>query len=84
MIATVLEWRPLRYTGRVSYGLYLWHFPVFAVVRSHFDLPGLVEVMALVGLSYAVAALSFVFIEQPFLRLKRRFAPVDRALVSAP
>jgi peptidoglycan/LPS O-acetylase OafA/YrhL len=38
----------------------------------------------LAGVSYAAAALSFVFIEQPFLRLKRRYAPSARALASAP
>src|SRR6185312_734191 len=32
-IIRLLEWSPIRYLGRVSYGLYLYHWPVLAAVE---------------------------------------------------
>ena len=33
--AEVLAWKPIRAIGRVSYGIYLWHVPVFVFVQTH-------------------------------------------------
>ena len=63
----------LRYftrSGRISYGLYLWHLPIYAVVRrygSH-DLVGAAIALALTA---AFAMASWRFLEQPALRWKR-------------
>ena len=32
-----LGWRPLRWIGLRSYGLYLWHYPIFCVTRPGVD-----------------------------------------------
>lgn len=70
-IARLLSLRPLVWLGRISYSLYLWHIPVFlAVGRRDFSLP---TTALRVGLSVAIASLSFSVIEQRFLRLKVRF-----------
>jgi peptidoglycan/LPS O-acetylase OafA/YrhL len=53
---------PLRYLGRISYGLYLWHWPLVVVLGWRLGIP----------IAVAVAALSYRCIEQPFLRRKRR------------
>jgi peptidoglycan/LPS O-acetylase OafA/YrhL len=75
-LSRFLTWAPLRYTGRISYGLYLWHFPIFQLLKPTLrGLPGVVELAVVAAASYAVAALSFRVVEQPFLRVKRRFAP---------
>jgi len=54
--------------GRISYSLYLWHWPLFAFAR--FAKPGLAldgwERAALFALTVAVATLSWRFVEQPF------------------
>ncbi|MGH7293170.1 MAG: acyltransferase family protein, partial [Myxococcota bacterium] len=67
--------------GRISYGLYLWHLPIFLVVTPHdtdFTLwnTGLSFWPLLVvrfALTFAIAGASFVLVERPALRLKKRF-----------
>lgn len=65
--------------GRISYSLYLWHWPLFALGR--FAKPGLAlegwERAALFALTVAVATLSWRFVEQPFRT--RQLAATPRA-----
>ena len=77
----LLSVTPLVYTGRLSYGWYLWHFPIirmarYALQRLHLSANGGEDWLgfncALIVVSYGVAVLSFEFIETPFLRLKNR------------
>ena len=65
LLARWLAARPLCYLGRVSYGLYLWHVPVFVAIGWKAGIPA----------SLAIAALSYRFVERPFLRRKRRYSP---------
>jgi peptidoglycan/LPS O-acetylase OafA/YrhL len=73
--------QPLRWVGERSYGIYLWHWPVIALMRPGVDVPwtgpGLVVAQAAIVL--AAAALSYRFVEQPIRsgRLQRRLAQVD-------
>jgi len=68
----ILELAPLRWIGRVSYGLYLWHFPVLDLVRRA-DWSTPVTVIVALALSFAITALSFYFWEQKFVALRKRF-----------
>lgn len=66
----VLATQPMRYIGERSYGLYLYHWPIFLVTRPTIDLP-FPDPWATVlrfGLLFAVAELSFRFIEMPIRR----------------
>ena len=77
----------LRALGRISYGLYLWHYPVIRVLeeRSPEDLSGAEQVLA-VALTLGAAGLSYILLERPLLGLKRLVppaAPVDRERVAA-
>jgi peptidoglycan/LPS O-acetylase OafA/YrhL len=71
--ARALAWRPLVGLGAISYGVYLWHWPVFLVVngeRTGWSSWRLFAVRC--ALTVAVAAASWWAIEQPI----RRWRPV--------
>jgi peptidoglycan/LPS O-acetylase OafA/YrhL len=77
VMARVLAWRPLRDIGRISYGLYLWHLPIFLVLdEERTGLSFWPRVVLQFGVTFAAATLSFVVVERPALRLKRRFERV--------
>jgi peptidoglycan/LPS O-acetylase OafA/YrhL len=67
--------RALVWTGRRSYGIYLIHIPVLlALLRGIPAGPRPLHNLVAIPLSVVLAALSYRYVEQPFLRLKRRFA----------
>lgn len=76
-LCRALAWSPLRFIGRISYGLYLYHHVVFHYlkIRQGFE-PGVSMPAWKVGLalllSFAVATVSFYVIEQPLLKIKDR------------
>lgn len=80
VLAPLLEHSAMRFVGRVSYGIYLWHVPVIGAVRA--IAPSVranaVLVFALaLPISIAVAAVSYSMLEQPCIQwgarlLKRR------------
>jgi peptidoglycan/LPS O-acetylase OafA/YrhL len=74
-VKRLLSFRFLVYTGRISYGWYLWHFPILEIGRQHFRMPH--ETSFLVAASYLTAMASYHFVERPFLRLKDHFEPKD-------
>lgn len=63
--AMLLASPPIVWTGIRSYSLYLWHFPVFVLLRFHTALsgPGLVVVEWVAAL--AIAAASYRLVEAP-------------------
>jgi peptidoglycan/LPS O-acetylase OafA/YrhL len=77
MLSRVLSWPVLVGIGQVSYGIYIWQSAW--VIYAPGD--GLVHSAAVVALTATSAMLSWVLVEQPALRLKRRFE--RRADVSA-
>ncbi len=73
-----LENRLLVYLGKISYGLYLWHFPIIMIYYHDFGMPDWRQKLLLVLFSFAATLASFYWIERPFLRLKRRFEEVSQ------
>jgi peptidoglycan/LPS O-acetylase OafA/YrhL len=62
-----LSWRPLVFTGLISYSLYLWHAPILAFY-SYYNLedPRWPELLLIVPAIYGVSVLSWAAIEKPF------------------
>ncbi len=72
-VARLLSWRPLMFVGSISYGVYLWHFPVFELVKDAMPDTRFVVLVAIqFGGSFAVALLSWFVVEKPTLRWKDR------------
>jgi peptidoglycan/LPS O-acetylase OafA/YrhL len=63
---------PLVWIGRLSYGLYLWHFPIIEKAGAWTSL-GQFRIPLAFLLTFGAATLSFYLVERPFLRLKSRF-----------
>lgn len=68
----------LVYLGRISYGLYVVHLAVIVAVGS-LDLRWFWRVPLISVLTFGLAAVSYQFLEAPFLRLKERFTYVRSA-----
>ena len=58
---------PLRFLGKISYSLYLWHWPLLVLPLMFLEraLTG-VEIVASVAVAIGVSWLSWRFVEQPF------------------
>lgn len=61
---------PLRWVGVRSYGIYLWHWPVFMVTRPELDVPidGLPLLALRLSATVVLADLSYRYIETPIRR----------------
>ena len=68
----VLEFTPLVWLGRISYGVYLWHSVATMYIREHALLDSR---LAWIALGLALATASYYLIEQPCLR---NFSPRPR------
>jgi peptidoglycan/LPS O-acetylase OafA/YrhL len=64
---------PLVFLGRISYSLYLWHYPLFwTIQRKDPSWPGPIRFIVGVGAALVISTASYYLIEQPFLRRKNR------------
>lgn len=78
-VARVLALRPLVWLGVISYGVYLWHWPIFLVLngeRTGWSGYGLFAARCVATL--AAAGLSWWLIEQPIRRWRPAHLPLLR------
>ena len=87
-IDRVLCLRPIVALGRISYGVYLWHFPVLTVIHHYLHVPRPLEIGLDLVITIALAAASNRWVERPFIRMKDALAnrpvPVRAGLNPAP
>ncbi|HMD46366.1 MAG TPA: acyltransferase family protein [Acidimicrobiales bacterium] len=88
IVARGLSLGPLRYLGRISYGMYLWHYPLFIYLDgARTGLSGWWLFAVRTGATVAVATVSFYLVERPirqgtFLRSWRAWLATPLAAVA--
>ncbi|MEZ5217063.1 MAG: hypothetical protein R2715_10880 [Ilumatobacteraceae bacterium] len=67
--ARLLAYRPLTWIGRISYSLYLWHWPLLAIARQRTTAPlGVGARIGLLAAAVVVSVVTFFVVEQPIRR----------------
>jgi len=81
-VRRVLAFAPLRWLGLISYGVYLYHWPLFLVLTpARVGFGGVALFGLRLGVTLAVAVASYLLVEQP---VRKGALPGRRALVAAP
>lgn len=78
-VARVLSFKPLRYLGKISYGIYVFHVLALKVTEwlsAKFQFGAALTLITAVALTILVSVLSYELFEKIFLRLKERFTVV--------
>jgi peptidoglycan/LPS O-acetylase OafA/YrhL len=76
LLRKLLRLPPLNYFGEISYGFYLWHFPICVVVADHVNAQhfGELKTFLITAVStLLIASVSYHFLELPFLKLRHKF-----------
>ena len=77
VVARLLAWRPLVWLGTISYGVYLWHWPIFLALNGErTGWTGVTLFAARCAVTVAVATASWWLIEQPIRRWRPTKVPV--------
>jgi peptidoglycan/LPS O-acetylase OafA/YrhL len=85
-VSLVMKNGAMGYLGKISYGLYVYHLfareLTFKLVHtflgpSHAILYPVVMVLAMLGVTVLISAVSYQLLERPFLKLKSRFTFVQ-------
>jgi len=64
--------RPMAYIGRLSYGIYLWHFPVVMLLRGINSLPWWIGLTCTLLFSITMAAICLHGVDMPIRRWRER------------
>ena len=90
LIRWALRSRPLVWLGLISYGIYLWHVPLFKAAEdwwnsSFFPDNPIAQVVVIISLTFLAATASYLVVERPTRKwaqglTRRKLAPVPAAV----
>jgi peptidoglycan/LPS O-acetylase OafA/YrhL len=69
-----LSSRPMVYIGRLSYGIYLWHFPYVLLVRD--SQPLWITLSSTIAFSFTMAAICLHLVDVPIRRWRQKALPL--------
>lgn len=83
-VGRVLGWGPLVAIGKISYSLYLWHYPVFSFAAAQGPVSASAgNILAQVVLVVALSVLSWRFVERPFRHRRGGRGPARALWIAA-
>jgi peptidoglycan/LPS O-acetylase OafA/YrhL len=65
LVSRFLATAPMVFTGKISYSLYLWHWPIFVFAEYYFEGLSVVDRIGLIVIAYLLSVLTYWFVEQP-------------------
>jgi len=80
----LLALQPMVAIGRISYSLYLWHWPVLSFGRYVFGDLSLTMKLTALGLMVALSVASYYFVEKPFRHTESPFREVAIKQLAVP
>ncbi|WIV13717.1 acyltransferase family protein [Proteiniborus sp. MB09-C3] len=71
ILGPILSWKPLRWIGTRSYGIYLWHYPIMVLSTPIYEIgnPSYLRVFFQLIITCIIAEYSYRFIELPIRKL---------------
>lgn len=77
-LSNVLEWKVINYLGKISYGIYMYHFivliPVLMLV-SYINLDNIIIIYSLITtITIAISSFSYHYFEAYFLKMKLKYS----------
>lgn len=86
-LATVLDFRPIRFVGEISLSAYLWHFPVLLMLgrlgwMAGDTFPGmLLNIVLVLAVTILAGATTYYLIEKPAMKYAKRLRSKKKAPV---
>jgi len=82
LVGKVLSWSPLVFIGKISYSLYLWHWPIIIFGRYYMiQSPTNLQMFILVAAAFIFSSFSWLVVEKPFR--SKSFLPSPKIFVFA-
>jgi peptidoglycan/LPS O-acetylase OafA/YrhL len=81
VVGALLAIAPIRFIGRISYSLYLWHWPLLAIYRTTSVDVGPLSSLVICGIAGVLAFLTYRYVETP-VRTKLRAVTARKVVMS--